>query len=104
MAINSARIAGQPVTHIAATVGVRPIPPWYKIGSGLDSNGFPKSSDPDFEGQVYWNMESVVSGFAGSLFVAVNIEGALTWIPVGTGTAYNRYSGKEWNALDVGEL
>ena len=90
MAINPPRIAGQPVTHIGATAGVRPIPPWWGVNT----------ESPEREGQIYYLAQSVGSaGLVAYLYVAVNDQGVLKWAPVSTATFYDAYTGILWDPL-----
>ena len=98
MAINNPRIAGQPFAR-RKTARVVAITPWYEIGSGVDSNGFPNSSDPRFEGQLYYLPFSSADSVSAEVYVAVNINNILQWVIVSTGTVVNASTGEEWNSF-----
>lgn len=98
MAINNPRIAGQPFAR-RETTRVVAIAPWYEIGTGVDHNGFPNSSDPRFEGQLYYQPFSSGDSTSAELYVAVNINNILQWVIVSTGVVVNASTGAEWNSF-----
>ena len=108
MAINSPRIAGPPAIERRRVVehqplSVRPEAP-SKAYIGLDSGGSPilvQAVTPDREGQlvVYSFVDDTGLNRRAQIYVAVDIDGTLTWKVAAGQTLLNRWTGKPYDPM-----
>lgn len=93
MAIDSPIIAGRPAVQRRHAIGQ---PVTFDDGS----------TAPQYEGQVYFTYNVISAGGGSSrysdMYVAVDIDGILTWVEVEMGTFVDRYTGEPVDPMTLG--
>lgn len=106
MAIESPRIAGQPAFQrwqvLDQPILIRSVNPGetYSYIDPITGEVFRNVTlDPEFEGQVYFNVTASGADRTARMYVAVNIDGTLAWKEILTETFISGFTGKPFDPM-----
>ena len=97
MAVNPPRIVSEPVIERHRITGI-PVP--YAETQTDNFTPQPTEVAPPYEGAllvVFTTYGSTAT--EANMYIAVNLDGALTWVVVDTGNWLNGYSGDPWDSM-----
>lgn len=98
MGIESCRIAGEPFAQIRH-LWQRPVESGFaapgECENFIDDNGVVTQvcRNPEFEGQMYFQLIKGGNTYMASMFIAVDVSGVLTYTRVQLGEIFDRYTG-----------
>ena len=106
MAIESPRIAGEPASQRwqvldqpVAIYSVNPGETYDAINPETGQVERNLTVDPEFEGQIYFNVVASGANRLALMYVAVNVNGALVWKGVTSGTSISGFTGEAFDPM-----